>query len=227
MNESKNTGSTNEQAQSYKVEILTDKSAAPAGFRLSQILFRYTEANKKKGEKKRDNLCVSVPCLPDLKAGDPLTELMAKALNNCLLDWQDELIRTLAVDGGATEIHESKITLDAILTHATTESQRKRMTKEAIGAWFDIALAEKLATAILKKAPHTKSEQVASTIESYRELYCSLAAVKPAVTKQNAERLLKQIARAPEDGMRKELERKLDLILNPPQVEIPDIGMDD
>lgn len=221
--------STQESTQKSKFAVvtLTDKTNAPEGYRLAQILFRHTEEDKKKGKAKKDNLAVAVPALPDLKVGDTITsENLARAINAAIIDWQDGLIRSLVVDGGAVELDANRITLDAVLVYATTESQRKRMTKEAIGAWFDTALAQPLAEALLKKEPQMPDAKLAAIIGNYKDAYSKLAGVKPALNKANAESLKKQLTRAPDDGMRKELDRKLDLIINPPQVDLIDIGLD-
>jgi len=218
---------------SYDVVKLVGNEVAPAGQRISSILFRLTEEEKKKGGTKKENKCSIIPMIQQFKMGDAITsENLANALNAVLIDWQDELIRTLVVAGGAITLDDAAISLDSVLVYATTESQRKRMTKEAIAAWFEAALAEPLAIAMMPRFPNPdedpeiekmNNEKIAAILCSYRDGYAKLAAVKPALGKTDAERLLKNIHRAADDGMKKELMRKLELIITPPQLDLMDI----
>lgn len=202
----------------YPVVKLTKDVNIPEGHRLSTILFRQAE-----GKQKRENLAVAVPTLAPVTHQNITDELLT-AVNALIIDWQDDLIRTLIVDGGATELDEARIDFAATIKSALAASTSRRLNGEAIGAWYDSNLAQPLAAAVIAKAQERKEaisdEKVAGILAGYRSAFMKLAAVKPAISKANAQQLLAALAKGTTDAMAKELARKLDLIINPTEITL-------
>lgn len=220
--------------KSYAVSLLSalEVLPVPAGMRLAAINYKLMDKQKKAGKSKPDNKGVFVPllkvgsmdfgCMPGDTADTDSAPQLRTVIADMLADQQDELIRK-HINEGLAELKDEHINASSLLAFMTAQQDSRRLTKEAIGAFFDAELAATLGAMICNKqgwdAASLTLEQsagIAKTTSEYRDAYCKLAAVSPTITKDDAERMTRVIdGSESQQPIASTLVAKLDRIINP------------
>ena len=183
----------------FTVDLLTSKSKAPDGFRLSEINFKTPKAKKNDpAYKKPDARCIAIPKIKVHSTPDNLSE----AWQNAFYDLQDALIRDLII----TALDEKKsiitlmaeqINVEAVAKFAADSATSGKLTKEQIHDWFDDALGDlltlRVAVAMRIPADATPTPQqekaIADAVTNYRTSFSSLAAPKAGLSQKIAKQL--------------------------------------
>ena len=178
------------------------KSVAYQGQRLVKVTFKFTEAMEKRGEKKRESLCVSVPELAK-PTSDQVAVLMPHILS-MMQGAQNGIVRELA-ESGKTSVNDAQIGFGAILAYLDSESEGERLTSEAVKDWFNGTLGDILTVAFADKLgisdtpTEAQQKQITQTLNIYRENFASLAGGKTKKSNEQIAFLEKALKFAPAD----------------------------
>ena len=88
---------------------------------------------------------------------------------------------------------------DAIIKAMALENESQRMTKEAIGNWFDAELAELLQLAIAEKFPHVVGGALAKMVQQFKDKFQSLAGREVSMNDKEKQQLEKALFLLGED----------------------------
>ena len=97
------------------------------------------------------------------------------------------------------QIRSDNIGLDAILAALRVENQNQRMTKDAIGAWFDSDLSLLLIEAITAKIGAISSDKMSKILDGYKADFQTLAMRNIVMGMEIKTKLTKAIALLPDD----------------------------
>lgn len=187
-----------------------------AGYRHAVIRYR---TDKNTAAKPAKMVTVPVVAFPD-----EYGLLPAKAMQvfTGIIEGQQDTIIRESIDSGANLITWDSVSLDNCLEALTAARIANYLTKEDIANWVTASLSvqltergEQIAEAKGFDADKTK-QQVAATINSYRDNFSKLAAKVPNIGMEVAQALQNQLTLANlADDMAKRLGTKLHNILNP------------
>jgi len=183
----------------FTVDLLTSKSKAPDGFRLSEINFKTPKAKKNDASyKKPDARCIAIPKIKVHSTPDNLSE----AWQNAFYDIQDALIRDLVITAldekkSVITLMADQINIEAVAKFAADNVSSGKLTKEQIHDWFDESLADilTLRVAVVMKisadaTPTPQQEKaIADAVTNYRTSFSSLAAPKAGLSQKIAKQL--------------------------------------
>lgn len=153
-----------------------------SGLRTVKCLYRF------KDESKRDkkNSYVRIPCshLSEKSITERLNELMPFFVEYLQAE-EDKIIKSLH-SKGQLNVYPESLSLDKLIAFLEENSSSGRLTKEAIGNWFDEVLSSPLAEAFASKlgitldenAPLDSLEKIEHIISNYKEKLESLASPK-------------------------------------------------
>lgn len=185
------------------------------------IRYRNTENSKLSVVKAAQMVTV-----PKIKLGEDyllvLNEKEQKVFLSLLEDGEDGIIRSL-IDSGRSNIKWSEVGKENALNFLTAERMSKRLTQEAIEAWFNIsgkAWCEQRAAQICEAKGITDADvvarQKAGTFNAYAARIKKLAAPVPNLGQEEATALKNMLLTAKlADDMAKVLLEKLEAILAP------------
>lgn len=200
------------------VSLYTGKETAPANFRVAVFHYKLRKGETTKAASK----AVIVPIIA--VSCEPI--ILQSALQECLADMQDTLIRDLIDNKKQTLIAHASIDADALNLWAIEQSNSKRLNKEQIYQWFDASMSDSLTTALCTKLGYGEdatTEQLAklsASIEVYRNEFGKLSAPLPAINEAGAKQLLKAIELATDGGIKDTLTGKLQLLSTPVTLEM-------
>lgn len=172
--------------------------------------------------------------VPTINFRDDLALVMdekeIKVFRAVIEDAEDMVIRSL-LDAGASKVNWSQIGYATALDFLTAERVSKRLTKEEIENWFNIAgkpwcdaRAEEICTGKNITDEATKAKQYAGTFNAYKDRMCRLAAPVPNLQQTEAQAIKNMLVSAKlADDMAKVLLNKIDAILNPKVLESGDL----
>src|SRR6266850_912819 len=193
----------------HDVRSYTGNEKPLDGQRLVTVTFK-TPSEPKQGFVKHANVCVSIP---QIAVQVNPVELQA-AMQEQLEQLQDALIRSLYIAScesktPLTQVSDTSIGYSALKAFAEAEAISKRLTKDAISAWFDSAVSSDLMLALANamKLPNEmnaeQSKKLDAALSQYKSLVTSLASPKASIAPKIAEQMEKAIVLAPEgDRMR-------------------------
>src|SRR5260221_3320398 len=148
-----------------------------------------------------------------------------------LEDAEDEIIRNMYETHKASKVSWDELGMQKALDYLTAERVSKRLTKEQIENWFNIAgkqfcdvRAAQICEAKGIKDSETVAKQQAGTLNAYRKAMCSLAAPVPNLGENEANALQNMLVVSKlDDDMAKVLKAKLHAILHPEVTENGDL----
>ncbi len=126
------------------------------------------------GKKGKSGLCIVVPQVSDAAADVIFNDERCQ-------DWLITAINGFksaiasAINKKNEAITSAKLGTDAILNAMRAETESQRMTKDAIGAWFDADLAQLIAARIESKMQGIAADKVAKLVEGYKARFMALA----------------------------------------------------
>jgi len=200
----------------HDVRSYTGNEKPLDGQRLVTVTFK-TPSQPEVGFVKPANVCVSIPVIAVQVSPVELQNAMQEQLESL----QDALIRSLYLQSleekkPITQLSDSMIGYAALKTYAEAEALSKRLTKDAIAAWFDSAISSDLMLALANamKLPNemnaAQQSRLDAALTQYKALVTSLASPKASIAPRIAEQMEKAIVLAPEgDRMRKLLLSKV------------------
>jgi len=200
----------------HDVKLYSGNEKPLDGQRLVTVTFK-TPSQPEPGFVKPANVCVSIPVIAVQVNPVELQSAMQEQLEGL----QDALIRSLYLQSleekkPITQLSDSMIGYAALKTYAEAEAISKRLTKDAIAAWFDSAISSDLMLALANamKLPNemnaAQQSRLDAALTQYKALVTSLASPKASIAPRIAEQMEKVIVLAPEgDRMRKLLLSKV------------------
>lgn len=222
----------------YPVALYTDNSKAQDGYRMSVVAFK--TPSDKKGDatyKKPPTLFTSIPRIAVMV--EP--SILSKALQTAFEELQDTVVRKTIeqflsdkVSIDKMGIADSLITPQGVADFAATEAISKRLSKEAIEAWFDKVLSDNLTVRLIERATEAGKEigdetspvmtAIATNIASAKKLFASLASPRSSfpdhIVKQLQQAMKLVDASEIETPIYQQLGSKLRAFLEPKEVTL-------
>lgn len=195
-----------------------DNKTVREGYRLAVI--RYKETKNADGSKKPAQPARSVE-LPIVAISVNPPELRV-ALQEAVNELQDNVVRShleQLAEGTISPQQQPHVTWSQI-NHAGISSWCEqnaatgKLSKEAIGAWFDAELEEPLGLAFIA-AGITDETKMAAAIAAYRGTIVSLASPRASYPQDKAQQLIKAINKAAPSKTREQLLTKATAFLAP------------
>lgn len=202
--------------------FVAGKSEPLTGQRLAKIGYKKTKDNPNPLQ----SVCVSIPHIAPNWITDNVTRLMPYVAN-MLENAQDGIIRSLyeSKGGNLNQIHDSDISIEAIIGFLEAESTGGRLTGEYLAAWFDSNLSENLTVIIADKLKfNLETEEQIKTVErhlnGYKGLIVSLAGNKTVLQPNQIAGIRKALDIASnEDATVSRLRAKLDSMEKKEKIE--------
>ena len=120
------------------------------------------------GKKGKSGFCIVVPQVSDSVLHLVTTSDIGKAwIVDCINDMRSKLASSINKAGQT--ITSDKLGIDALWAAMKAESENQRMTRDAIGAWFDADMASLIAARVQEKMPGIAADKLAKILESYKE----------------------------------------------------------
>ena len=150
----------------YKVQKTVDAVVGDG-----QVALAISRTDGKKG---KSGLCIVVPVTSDavvsvVQNGVEFAPWLVAAID----DIKSRIAS--AINKKQEAITSDKLGVAAILAAMKAETESQRMTKEAIGTWFDADLAPAIAARIVEKMTGIAADKVAKLVEGYKLRFQSLA----------------------------------------------------
>jgi hypothetical protein len=210
-------------SSTHSVVGYTGKEKAFADQRLSKVTWK---TDKETGVKK-DSVCVSLPVITAQMVVDNIAAL-APAVAEYLMTVQDKIVRE-RVEAGAAQITDAEISTAAICEYLVESDSNTggRLTKESVGVWFDSALADSLAMALMEKMgvseipSDAESAQILKVVGTFKEKITALAGGKTSYPVSLAASLKKAIELAPaDDALAAKFAARLDKMMQVQEVDL-------
>jgi hypothetical protein len=150
------------------------------------------------GKKGKSGIVCVAPTISEAVATVFYNDTMGKAFIVDVL----EGLRSRIISGlhaGSKLISDEAIGVTAMLATAKLVVEGSRMTKEAIGVWFDSDLAPLVAARIREKMQGISDDKVAKLVSGYRTAFESLSAREVGMSEEVKASLLKAMDLLPED----------------------------
>lgn len=150
------------------------------------------------GKKGKSGIGIKVPAVSESVLSLVFSHPVGKAF---LSDAIDGVRSRIASDlhKAQKQITSDRIGIDGILERMKQETESQRMTKEAIGAWFDGELMPLLCDAIKEKLPSLSDDKVTKSAAGYRADFQLLASRSIVMGEEIKTKLGKAIALLPDD----------------------------
>jgi len=101
------------------------------------------------------------------------SEIGKAYITDCIDDVRSKLAS--AINKAGNTVTSDKLGIDAILDFMRKESENQRMTKDAIGAWFDADLSGLIAEQIAIKYEGIAQDKIDAYLANYRAQFQTLA----------------------------------------------------
>ena len=184
-------------SSSHDVVSYDPKSTkALSGQRLSKVLFRFTEAQKLRGEIQKEHKCISIPVLGFADI-EPMLSALHGAIVGLIEDTQDAIVKE-AIESGAIVVNDSDISVSACVAYLSqVGAGSNRLDGDAIKAWYSdnvdtalqLAFAEKLG--LSDNPTQEEAEKVQQASNGYRDVFAKLASPKTKFDEVTIEKLEK------------------------------------
>jgi hypothetical protein len=150
------------------------------------------------GKKGKSGIVCVAPSISDAVTTVFYNDAMGKAfIVDVLESLRSKIISKLHADGKV--ISDESIGITAMLTTAKLLVEGSRMTKEAIGVWFDADMATLITARIKEKMAGISEDKVAKLVAGYRVAFESLSAREVGMSEEVKASLLKAMDLLPED----------------------------
>jgi hypothetical protein len=126
------------------------------------------------GKKGKSGLCIVVPVVSDSVVSLVIQSDIGKAWLSDGIDTVRSHIASVINKAGNT-ITSDKLGIDGILAQMKLETESQRMTKEAIGVWFDADLAPLVSARIAEKMQGIAADKLAKLVDGYKVTFQTLA----------------------------------------------------
>lgn len=200
----------------YPIRPFTKSSKPETNSHTLRVIRWKETTNKVTGEKKpaRSALCVSIPQIPIICTPAPFKE----ALQDAVYVIVDAFIRSkVEADFVAGKQPEPIIATDlepsSLSAWFAEQESSKRLSKEAIGDWFDAAIQDQLLETLAAKISENDPDadrKLAAASQQFRNLLIKLASPQANFPKQLAEQLISAVELSAEvDQMQATLLTKL------------------
>lgn len=222
------TQDVNPTLRPFVVSVKLDSSErnCPAGHRLAKVGWRETDAMKKRGEKPRSAMVCPVPVL----TVQVVPDLLATAVNEHICDLQDaifsEIVNAAIKDdtsilAEAIKIDPATFTMQGIANWCAIQSEKSKLSKDAIGNWFDTMLRSALEQR-LSAIPGITDEMLLASLTEHKNNLTGLASTTAG---KMPEKLVKQLLKAvglvqSEDRIKSALTAKLQGYIKPIATEM-------
>lgn len=198
-----------------------------ANYRLSIVRWKTPKDQKENAAfKTRPAICVAVPKV--LVAVQP--ETLATAMQDALNELQDNVIRSAlnvaieantAINLVGVTIDKDTLTADGIASWAREQSVSGRLSKEAIGAWFDSKLSDELGIKIAESNPTIDADKLEKAVKQHREILMQLASPRASMPDKLAVQLQKAVNLVSgSDKVKETLNAKLTAFLTPKEISL-------
>lgn len=156
-----------------KSQPLTDQFLAVASFKQTKLMTT-------KGIKALPSVCVSIPAFPVLSAD----ELMQcePIVRRMMQSTQENIIRDMYTENPAlTSVADDEIDFTACMEYLQAEAVGGKLTKEKLGNWYDLVLADVVRAVTLDRlegqqfSAEKSAAVVAQTVLKYRDLVTPLS----------------------------------------------------
>jgi hypothetical protein len=150
------------------------------------------------GKKGKSGIVCVAPAISEAVTTVFYNDAMGKAfIVDVLEGLRSRIISSL--HAGNKLISDEAIGVTAMLATAKLVVEGSRMTKEAIGVWFDADLALLVSARIREKMAGISEDKVAKLVSGYRTAFESLSAREVAISDEVKASLLKAMDLLPED----------------------------
>lgn len=214
----------------FVVAPLLDNSEAllpDANYRLSVVRWKTPKDQKENASfKARPAICVAVPKVVLSVQPEALNAAMQDALN----ELQDNVIRSAlnaaieentAINLVGATIDKNTLTADGIASWSREQSVSGRLSKEAIGAWFDSKLSDELGIKIAETNPTIDADKLEKAVRQHREILMQLASPRAAMPEKLASQLQRAVNLVPgSDKVKETLNAKLAGFLKPTEISL-------
>lgn len=148
------------------------------------------------GKKGKSGLCIVVPVTSDSVVSLVTASDIGKAW---IVDAIDDVRSRIAsaINKAGLTITSDKIGIDGILAQMKLETESQRMTKDAIGAWFDSDLAPLLSARIQEKMAGIAADKLAVLVGNYKATFQTLAGRDVSMSEQVKAGLIKAMELLP------------------------------
>jgi hypothetical protein len=203
-----------------KAKVESDEKNVPAGYRLVTVSWKQTDAMTKAGKTARSACSTIVPIVTVSVTPD----ILAVALNACIAEIQDKMVAETvnaaikedsSIQWSAINLDPTNYTMQGIADWYAAQAEKGKLSKEAIGNWFDTMLRKPLESAFAQQV--SDDAILAAILKSHRDNLLSLAS--PQV--KMPEKLVKQLQRAlklveTEDKIKLGMNARLTAFIKPP-----------
>lgn len=150
------------------------------------------------GKKGKSGLVCMVPVVSESVCMLVIQNEIGKAWLTDQIDTvRHEIISKLYKEGKTIE--SSLFGIDAILAYMKSSTESQRMTKEAIGVWFDTDLAMLIAERIKEKMTGISTDKVKVLVDGYKTKFMSLSGRDVSMPDAIKAQLVKAISLLPDD----------------------------
>ena len=197
------------------VPFVAGKSLPFSGQRLARVLYKPSA----KTPARFPSVAVSVPYIDPDHVNANLDRL-AEHISTMLENAQDGLIKSLyeGADGNLSEVTDSDISVDAIISWMNAEATGDRITRERIQFWFDSQVKDNLSVTFAEKLGNADPESavIQGHVKIYRDVLSMLAGGKTILDKKQILGCRKAIELASsEDEIGTKLSKRLDSMETP------------
>lgn len=148
------------------------------------------------GKKGKSGLCIVVPVISESVLSLVVNHEIGKAW---IVDCIDGLRSKVAsgINKAGNTITSDKLGIDALYIAMKAETESQRMTKDAIGAWFDTDLASLISAKIAAKMVGIAADKLAKLVDGYKVTFQTLAGRDVSMNEQVKAGLLKAMELLP------------------------------
>jgi len=150
------------------------------------------------GQKGKSGLCIVVPVVSESVAALVASSEIGRAW---LVDHIDGLRGKIAsgIHKAGGTITSDKLGIEALLAAMKLETESQRMTKDAIGAWFDSDLAGLISARLQERMQGIAADKLAKLVDSYKAGFQILAGRDPSMAEAIKVSLQRALELLPED----------------------------
>lgn len=160
--------------------------------------FTMLPVSRTDGKKGKSGIGIKVPAVSESVLSICFSHPIGKAF---FVDCIDSIRSKIASDlhKAQKQITSDRLGIDGILEAMKASTESQRMTREAIGAWFDADLAPMLCDAVRTKLPSLSDDKMAKIIAGYRTDLQTLASRSVIMGEEIKTKLSKALALLPDD----------------------------
>jgi len=160
--------------------------------------FTTVSISRTDGKKGKSGLCIVVPVVSDSVAALVASSEIGRAW---IVDHIDGLRSKIAsgVHKAGETITSDKLGIEALLAAMKLETESQRMTKDAIGTWFDSDLAPLVAARLQERMQGIAADKLAKLVDGYKTGFQILAGRDPSMSEPIKTSLQRALELLPED----------------------------